>query len=726
MNLKFRLTVFVLFVFLSVVSGQKMVKGRVIDLQTREPIELVTISLPDGSVKTCTDARGDFRIAFPGDSGSLYISIIGYKPVIIQSYSNEKLIVELSKGAVDLKEVTIYPQSNNTGFHTISGIDLRLRPVNSSQDLLRLVPGLFLGQHQGGGIAEHIFFRGFDADHGTDVNVSVDGMPLNLVSHAHGQGFADLHYLIPELVKTYDFGKGPYYSAYGDFTTAGYVAFQTADVLEKNEIKLEGGQFHTGRIMGQFNLLNEKARKKGICAYLAAEAAYTDGAFDWAQHFNRVNIFGKFIVPLNARSRLTATISTFNSDWRSSGEIPERAVDEGLIGRFGYIDSTQGGNTNRTNGILKLVTQMGDRMQLENQLYYSKYYFHLHYNTSFYAGDSVNGDQLRQRESRNLYGYNGKLSRQDYYTNGSVLSSVFGLGWQYNAIAPSELSHTINRNQVLDYIQLGEVREMAINGFVDESWQSGKWNFNAGARLDYLYFDYSDLLNPKQPARGKWIASPKINISYSVSNALAIYLKAGKGFHSNDAKVVTANQGYSVLPAAYGADLDFSWKPLPRLYITGGIWWLYLQQEFVYDADEGVLEAGDPSKRVGLDFSMRYQFNDWLFANLDINLARSRYASAPKGDNYIPLAVPFSSAGGLSVKLPGGWNGGLNYRYMADRPANSDHSLTALGYFVTDLAANYTQKKYEIGLEIQNLFNTEWREAQFETESRLKIQSRYP
>ena len=434
--------------------------------------------------------------------------MIGYHSKSVEISNQHSSIIYLERGPVDLKEIIITPQSNNASFHNISAIDLNMRPVNSSQDLMRLVPGLFLGQHQGGGIAEHIFFRGFDADHGTDVNVSVDGMPLNLVSHAHGQGFADLHFLIPELVSKYEFGKGPYYAEHGDFTTAGYVSFKTYDVLDKSMVKLEGGQFNTGRVMAMVNLLSDKARQRGESAYIAGEDAYTDGPFDQPQRFNRFNLFGKYNVNINANNRLNVTLSTFSSGWRSSGEIPERAVEEGITDRFGYIDSAQGGYTNRSNVIVKLNSILSDKLVLENQVYYSNYFFNLHYNATLFAEDSINGDQLRQRESRDLFGYNGKLIHRAYYPNGATLVSAVGAGWQFNTIHNSELSHTINKNTVLEYLQLGNVKETSLNAYVDENLQVGKWLLNFGARLDYLDFNYEDKLNPQQPCQVRSYCKP--------------------------------------------------------------------------------------------------------------------------------------------------------------------------------------------------------------------------
>ncbi|MEP6749884.1 MAG: TonB-dependent receptor [Bacteroidota bacterium] len=701
--------------------SQTIIKGKVIDGETKQPLNEAVISIGKNKRNASTDNQGNFEIRVTPGTDSLYISYIGYKmqaiPVTKQPGSIQIL---LERGTVDLASVTITPLANNSSFHTISGIDLNLRPINSAQDLMRLVPGLFLGQHQGGGIAEHIFFRGFDADHGTDVNVSVDNMPLNLVSHAHGQGFSDLHFLIPEIVSSYEFGKGPYYADHGDFTTAGYAAFKTYEELQKSEVKIEGGMYKTGRVMAMINLLSARARLRGESAYIAGEIAYTDGAFDWKQRFSKGNLFGKYNVNLSAKTKLTATLSTFSSNWRSSGEIPGRAVEQGLIGRFGYLDSMQGGYTSRTNAIVKLRTAFSENLFMENQVYYSRYFFNEHYDPTLFADDSIHGDHLRQRETRDLFGYNGKITKRNYFTNGSDLSSSVGIGAQLNKIYNSELSHTVNDNEVLDYIQLGNITESSLNGYIDENYRLGKWLFNAGVRLDYLHFNYADKLNPPQPSSGKLVASPKLNIAYTASDQVQFYIKTGKGFHSNDAKVVAGNQGVAILPAAYGADVGINWKPIPRLYLNAAVWYLKLAQEFVYDADEGTFDAGDKSRREGIDLSARYQFTNWLFANFDINFSKARDIEAPKGSDYLPLSVPLSSTGGLNFKLPCGINGGLSYRYMKDRPANENNSLVAKGYFITDLTANYTQHKYEIGLEIQNLFNTKWNEAAFEVQSRMR------
>ena len=633
-----------------------------------------------------------------------------------------------------LAAVTITAGPGLQSAHTIGRIDLRLAPARSAQDLLRLVPGLFIAQHQGGGKAEQIFLRGFDADHGTDVNISADGIPVNLVSHAHGQGYADLHFVIPETIARCDFGKGPYYADKGDFATAGYVAYHTIDFPDHSFFKMEGGLFHTGRIVTLLNLLSQKDRDRGRSAWLAGDGSYADGPFHYPEHFNRVNLFGKFITPLNATNRLTVILSTFNSDWRASGEIPNRAITEGYItDRFGVVDSAQGGYTHRTNVSLQLLSVLPHHFTLEDQVYYSYYRFDLISNFTFYYFYPQTGDEFRQQEARNLGGTNTRLSRQTTLA-GATLTSTLGAGSRYDDVNPGLLAHTLNGKQLLGYVQLGRIRETGLNAYIDERIGWGKWLFFAGLRWDYLHFYYENqapaddsaaaVYHGRSPGAAKAILCPKIDIQYTANARLRGYVRAGKGFHSNDARIVIANKGYHVVPEAWGADAGISWEPSPGLFVNTALWYLYLQQEFTYGADLGdqAVTPGGRTTRKGIDIAIRYQCTPWLYSFLNIDLARSRAYDAPKGRDRLPLAPGLTSTGGLDFRFPGGLNGGIGYRYMHNRPANDNNTLTALGYWVSDLSVNFTRKRYELGLMIENLFNVHWYESQFAYSSRLKYE----
>jgi outer membrane cobalamin receptor len=710
--------------------AQNIFKGKVLDQTTREPVEYATVRCASGNKSTISDRFGNFRLSLPADTTTLLISYIGYSTKIIQAHGGaERIIVPFMRGAVDLKEVQISPNVNNASFHTLSAIDLNLRPVNSSQDLMRLVPGLFIAQHMGGGKAEQIFVRGFDADHGTDIDVSVDGMPVNMVSHIHGQGYADLHFVIPETVADFDYGKGPYYTEKGDFATAGYLNLDTKDALDKSMVSLEAGRFNTFRGMAALNLLGSAAKSRGENWYIAGEYNYTDGPFTFAEHYKRFNAFSKYTKQLNADNKLTLSASAFTTSWRASGEIPERAVEANSVavnaagqaytlpeyanptGRFGTIDSAQGGKTSRFNFIAKLNTDLGNNLSLENEAYYTHYNFLLHVNTSFFAEDSLGGEQ-QQNQSRDMFGYNGKLSKVSYLGN-SVLTSSVGLGTRFDRTYGTERSDVTEDYQLIDYIELGNINQNNTDVFLDETLQSGKWLINAGARVDYFNFNWHDT------TRTKIVVSPKLNIQYTANDEVQFYLKTGKGFHSNNAVTAIGNNNLGTVPAAYGADLGLNWKPIPRLYINAAVWYLYLQQEFVYD-DDGDIVASGKTKREGIDFSGRYQLTNWLFADLNVNVARPRLADSAKNTGYLALAPTFTSTGGLDFKLPNGINGGLSYRYLHSRPGNNTGTLTADGYYVTDLKINYTQKRYEIGLTIENLFNTRWNEFEAEEVSQLR------
>ncbi|HXB44080.1 MAG TPA: carboxypeptidase-like regulatory domain-containing protein [Puia sp.] len=717
------------------VSGQSTIRGKVVDQITNEPLESAVITNARSLKNTLTDKQGYFMLKNLIIEDSFSISFIGYRSKKIKMASdNANLTIQLEKAQIDLKEVVITNHSNNLATsRMLSSIDLNMLPLKSAQDLLRYVPGLFIAQHQGGGKAEQIFLRGFDADHGTDVHISVDGVPVNLVSQAHGQGYADLHFVIPETIAGYDFGKGPYYASKGDFCTAGYVAYKTIDVLDRNMIKIEAGEFSTTRAVTMINLLGGKAKQKGTSAYLAGDALYTNGGpFDVPQHFNRFNFLGKFTTKLGNNSMLNISLSSLISGWRAAGEIPNRALAEGYIkDRFGSIDTQQGGYTSRANANVRLTTKLRNDFTWENQAYYSHYYFDLISNFTFYYADPVNGDEFGQHEKRETYGYKSLVTHQNYFGN-ATLTSTAGVELRRDYTHPSWLAHTLHRDSILDFIQLGSVTQANLDGYVDETFETGKWLFNIGGRFDYFNFYYlstapaSDtaalIYTARKRSQNKSIISPKINIQYTINPKTQLYLKMGKGFHSNDARVVIANEGYQILPSAYGTDIGINWKPTPRLFINAALWYLYLQQEFTYGSDYGdeSVQPGGRTVRKGIDVSARYQISDWLFANANVDFARPREIDQPKGENYLPLAPTFTSTAGLFYKCKNGLNGGISYRYMHNRAANADYSLTAVGYFITDLTANYTKRKFEVSFAVENLFNQRWNESEFAYLSRLK------
>jgi hypothetical protein len=696
------------------ISGQ-ILTGQILDKQKTTVAGANILNICNG-LHTHSDENGEFTIENIKVGDTLKISHIGYstEQIIVNSLESP-LTIWLDLKSISIAEVLISPEVN--ALNLISEIDIHTNPVNSSQDILRQVPGLIIGQHAGGGKAEQMFLRGFDIDHGTDIAITADGLPVNMVSHAHGQGYADLHFVIPETIENIDFGKGPYWADKGNFNTAGYVNFNTKRSLDNSLIKFELGQFNTSRLLGMFDIASTEKNQ----SYFATEYLSTDGAFDSPQNFNRINLFGKYTANVTPSDKISITLSHFTSKWDASGQIPQRAVDAGLITRFGAIDDTEGGNTGRTNVLLDYDKYIDKNSFIKNKVFYSNYDFELYSNFTFFLEDSVNGDEIRQKEKRAIYGLNSEYNR-------SFSAEKFEGDWQFgisiknDQTQNSELSHTVNRRETLGQIMLGDINETNYAAYLNATFNTGKWTFNPALRFDYFDFQYNDHLQThyKTQATNKAIVNPKLNILHQSSTNLQLYLKAGKGFHSNDTRVVVAKNGKKILPAAYGFDAGALWKPVPKLLVNVAYWYLFLEQEFVYVGDAGIVEPSGKTKRQGLDLSLRYQLLDWIFWNFDTNYTHARAIEENAGEDFIPLAPDFTLTTGLNIIHPLGLYGGLNLRHIDNRPANEDNSIIAKGYTVVDFNVGYLWRKIDYGIQIQNLLNTEWNETQFATESRLK------
>lgn len=699
--------------------SHNLITGKVVDKETGNPLTGANVMITGTYIGTVTDQFGTFTLKTDSVIQSITISFIGYSGKTIPvTRPGEDFLIELEATSMKLNQIVVSSTTINN-LKSLSKVDADLRAANTSQDVLRMVPGLFIAQHAGGGKAEQIFLRGIDNDHGTDIDISVDGIPVNMVSHAHGQGYADLHFLIPELVSSIDFGKGPYYTDHGNFNTSGYVGFHTPDRLDHSMIKLEGGMFNTMRGVALVNLTGNTSSNKQS-AYLGSEIMLTNGPFESPQNFLRMNLFAKYSNYIDAHRKLTVELSTLSSKWDASGQIPERAVKEGLITRFGSIDDTEGGYTGRTNAMIKLVNNKSGRGLSENMIYFTDYYFELYSNFTYFLKNPVDGDQIRQKEKRKICGYKTRY-KFDRLLGGFSATTELGGGFRYDDINNIELTNTKSREISLKQMALGNIDEVNAFAYVNESLKKGRWVFNLGLRGDYFKFDYDNKLDTlyKTDSKNKFRLSPKFNLLYNLNANIQLYVKSGIGFHSNDTRVVLSGDKGEILPAAMGSDLGAIFKIGKRFIGQTALWYLYMQSELVYVGDDAVVEPGDRTQRFGLDISARYQFTNWLFADLDLNLAHPRYPDLPAGENYVPLAPTFTSVGGLTLKHHSGINGSFRYRYMKNRPANEQNTVTAWGYTVADMVINYTKQKYELGITFENLFNTEWNEAQFDTESRL-------
>lgn len=700
------------------------IKGRVTEKSSNLAIPFADVAVKGTRLGTYTKTDGTFSISGVAQgSQEVVVSIVGYasvlKRVTVYGDRTSELTVELEDSSASAPEIVVVakPAVSAASAGSISAMDFELRPRLSSQDLLKLVPDLFIAQHAGGGKAEQIFLRGFDCDHGTDINIAVDGLPVNMVSHGHGQGYADLHFVMPEIVSGMEVYKGPYFAQFGDFATAGTVKFTTLDEIDHTSINIEGGEFDLARLSG---LIRVPTTSENMSAYIAGEVLRNESYFDHSQNFRRYNLFGKLVARIDDEKVLSAWTSGFTSTWDASGQIPERAVAEGVIDRFGAIDPTEGGGTSRENVNIQ-YSQFGGSSGFIAQAYMSRYHFQLFSDFTFYKTDPVNGDEIEQDDDRTIAGGRAEYSVNSMFGNPdiqTVVGSSVRSDWIHN-----QLWHVTKRQRLQNEAN-ADLHEMSFSLYVQQDYRLTRAiRLELGLRSDFFLFDVKDGLNAGLPGDitgyvTQSIIGPKGDIVYSPAEDWNLYFDAGSGFHSNDARAILAGGASTALPRAVGAEIGTRYT-VPGMTVSLAFWGLDLQHELVYNGDDGTTEESGATRRLGIDLGLRHQLLEWLWTDLDMAVARGRYRNLPVGENYIPLAPTLSLTGGLTARHSSGIEATLRFRGMSDRPANEDNTVRARRYIVFDGGVAYSLAKCKLSCTVENLLNTQWNEAQFATESQL-------
>lgn len=691
-------------------------EGKLIDGQN-EAISNAKILCLGSNLHSHSSNDGKFKIEVTRQD-TLLIEKEGFFPskIVVQNLLKNNIIV-LERDLYSLEQVEVFHRSNS--LEQVANVDLAMQPNRSTQELLTMVPGLFIAQHAGGGKSEQMFLRGFDLDHGTDISIGVDNMPVNAVSHAHGQGYTDLHFVLPELIDRIEFGKGPYSIHHGNFATAGYVNFKTKDRIEQNKMSIGYGMFNSKRVSGLFKLIDGNEKHS---AFLAGSLDSKDGYFESSQNFRRLNVQGKYSGEINETTRLSFSASAFKSSWDASGQIPERAVNNGLISRFGAIDDTEGGITGRRSIQLSVSKFFEKSSSLKTKVYFSNSDFELYSNFTFYNRDSLSGDQIRQKETRSTYGFSSDYSKK--ITLGEVaLELLTGVGMRTDHVSDLELSYTKNRTTTLKQIQLGNLSESNYFAYLGANLEYRKIQLQGGIRGEEIVHGYENALDSLYNPTEKTLAAllPKIIAEYGWNDRLSLFAKWGVGFHSNDSRLVLDGSQLVNLPLVRSTDIGFEYKPTRNFLLNVAVWQMSSEQEFVYVGDEGNVETNGNSRRKGLDFGVTYQPISQLFINLNANYSHARYLDSE--NSYIPLAAPLTASGSVQLKLQNGIRASWNSRLMGDRPANESNTVIAQGYFINDLSLGWKGSKVGVDLSINNLFDVDWKETQFLTESRLQNES---
>jgi len=738
------------------------ISGIILDQDSGEELTGVNVFLENTVMGASSALNGTFEIAsVPAGDYELTAILLGYKTVrqnvSVTADENLELRLEMISSPIDMNEVLIETDRvySAASSKAVRAFDIKVRPTRSSQELLQMAPGVIIAQHAGGGKAEQIFIRGFDADHGTDVNISVDGAPSNMISHGHGQGYADLHYIIADVVETIDVKKGPYFAQYGNLATAGAMQFHTKEHIDNNMIRFEGGEFNTQRLTTMYQIPQGNEHQN---AYVAGQFYTTDGPVDEPQGFDRFNIFGKLHTHLSTNSKLILSASAFSSAWDASGQIPQRAIDSGQIGRFGAIDDLEGGTTSRQDLNLQYIINGAGNSELKIQTYATRYDFKLFSNFTFFLDNPTDGDMIEQTDDRRIFGVNSEYKFN--HSMGAFLAATkLGGGFRSDDITVSlwQSPNRVRSNALVN----ADINERNFFLWAEEEFLfSPKFRMQLGLRGDYFTYNVQDMLdgvdNGLPHASGyaqQSILSPKFNMVFSPTNNLDFFFNSGTGFHSNDARNVVigerinqldrvyrraglsdsqitdtlsamnfdpAQRNVETLPRAVGAEVGFRTLLANKLNFSAALWWLDLEREYVFVGDAGTTELSDPTVRYGVDLELRATLLPWLWSDFDLNISEGRVKDAPDGEDFIALAPTFTSSGGVTAVHPSGWETSLRYRFVDDRPANETNSVIAEGYTVLDLSAGYPIGDFKLHAWIENLLDVDWNEAQFDTESRLR------
>jgi len=613
---------------------------------------------------------------------------------------------------------------------TVRDRDLVLRPHATPEDILRVVPGLVIAQHQGGGKADQLFLRGFDADHGTDVALFIDGVPINMPSHGHGQGFADLHFLIPEAIDRIDVTKGPYFAEYGDFDTAGAINLRTRRSFAQSSVSATYGSFHSYRLLG----IASPTFNEGL-PWLAAEVAGTQGPFDSPEELQRYNVFVKETLALNASTVVSFLFSAYGSAWNASGQIPLRAVEAGHLSRFGSVDPSEGGQTQRQMIIASLEQRTGAQDLVQLTAYAVHYQLRLFSDFTFQLRDPENFDEIEQDDGRFYTGLNARF-RASRNIGGVKAITTIGAQVRYDDIH-TQLWHVARRDRLPMCFEEGSnpcsdanVAQSNLGFYLEEDLRIAPWiRVVAGVRADLFEFNVDNLKRSEgsgdtKPTTGvvqKGIVNPKLQIVLRPMPWWDIYVDGGGGFHSNDARGIIASGGSGALPRAWGAEVGTRLRLFGKLDLAAALWLLHLQSEQVFSADEATTTPSDPTRRYGVDLEARYAIFSWLWADGDLSLAHAQYTQDRGNGNAVALAPTRTATVGLSLLHPDGYRGRIGLRYVGERPATQDRSLSAQGYTVFDLSLGFRRSFWELGVVVENLFNASWREAQFANDSQLRL-----
>ena len=594
------------------------------------------------------------------------------------------------------------------------------RPALRTGELLEFVPGLIVTQHSGDGKANQYFLRGFNLDHGTDFATYVDGMPVNMRTHTHGQGYSDLNFLIPELVQRIDYKKGPYFAGEGDFASAGAARIRLADKLPQGQASVSVGQH--GYVLAV--VADSLDAGPGTLLY-GLEVNRNNGPWDVPERVRKVSGVLRYSQG-TPDDGFSVTAMAYKNSWNATDQVPLRAVESGQIGRFGSLAPSDGGDTSRAS-LSYAMRRRTENHLFEFDAYLIRSQLELNSDFTYFLANPATGDQFQQSERRTVAGVNTSESWNTQLF-GLSLRNKLGVQARYDRVSPVGLYNTVDRVRQ-STVREDNVREASIGLYGENTTQWLPWlRFVAGVRYDAYRFNVASSIAGNSGKAQDHVVSPKLSVILGPWRQTEFFVNYGKGFHSNDARGTTQTRLPDGTPSApvtplvptRGLELGARSEWLPGLQSSLALWRLDLASELLFVGDAGETQPSRASRRHGIEWNNHYVAAPWLLFDLDLAASRSRYTQNDAAGNYIPGSIDRVASFGVTVTDRGPWSGALQLRYFGPRPLIEDNSVrsasTTLAYARLAYQLN---RRTRLSLDVFNLLNKRASDIDYYYASRL-------
>jgi outer membrane receptor protein involved in Fe transport len=639
---------------------------------------------------------------------------------------------------------------------TVTGADLNARPVTRPGEIVEAAPGLIVTQHSGEGKANQYFLRGYNLDHGTDLAVTVDDMPINMRTHAHGQGYSDLNFLMPETVNSLEVRKGPYFANVGDFGSVGALNIGLVDSTPKKTASLTVGSFGYQRLFG---MASTPAGDGNL--FFAGEFSHYDGPWQNPDDARKVNGMVRYSQG-TADNGFTITGMAYANKWSSTDQVPLRAITSGELDRFGEIDPTDGGNANRFSLSARAV-KSDDAGWWKANFYAVRSTLDLYNNFTWFLNDPVNGDQFHQHDGRTMVG--GNASRTLQCTLGGLRNeTTLGIQTRYDDIDLG-LTNTFQRT-FLSNIRSDRVGESSIGVYAENTLYWTDWlRTTLGWRGDYYDGTVDSILDANNSGHTKAaIGSPKFRMVLGPFNKTELFFGAGMGFHSNDARGATITESPTdrtmnptestmklgaspLLVRTRGVETGVRTRIVPGLDSSVSLFILDQASELLFSGDAGDTTASRPSERYGIEWTNRYRPVSWVDIDADLALTHARFigfdeaqaqtfaslATSPQAQfgnapgDFIPNAPAMVASVGITLGGPTGWFGTLRWRYLGPSPLTEDGAFRSPPTSIFNGRLGYRfDNGWRIQIDALNVFNTKTNQINYAYSSLLKTDACFP